>query len=585
MVLLMFVYRTHERLSAKTSVSFEPTLANKSVSCESQATIDRKSVRSGQCISIGWHTLIISHPKAKSFSTNLFVWYGDNELGQIVLERATGMLAVNARPAAHTLTIRGPEFSLTLTNTPGITSAVPTDQYIIEATYKYWHHREEVTVLTGDTASQSFTPKLGMLRIEASHADATYQLRDAKGTRLEFGSLPATLPELPEGNYELTARRKRDQREMPVRINANLANLIRMEFVYGAALIESDPSGATVYSDSSELGVTPLILPELKPGAFEFTVRLSDYEDTAGSLTVTANQTNSFRTNLVSRFYTRALEQANQFYADKSFDRAAEAATEALRYKPDDANAKRMQRDATGHAHLARAESLGGQGDYTAAIKAANAAIESLTESVYAKTLLADLTKREQERVEAEQKRQAELAELKRKQEEAAQAANRRQLNINRLSSRFYELNRSYSNSETFSRYELVATNEAQSAATKINSALVGGQPAFEIVKYEWPQADMFTIQARHKIGIGYRECLIVGGNVQPGEMHVLYKVFEYDNPPELKLLNGFLTATTSIKVTSRDPQVEQRKADKFQERIKEGIKSVQDRVRTAIGM
>jgi hypothetical protein len=89
-------------------------------------------------------------------------------------------------------------------------------------------------------------------------------------------------------------------------------------------------------------------------------------------------------------------------------------------------------------------------------------------------------------------------------------------------------------------RHDLVATNAANSAATAINSALVGGQPSFEIVKYEWPQTDMFMIQARHRIGIGYRECLIVGGQVAVGEMHVFYKVFEYENPPDLNLLNGF---------------------------------------------
>lgn len=585
MVLLMFAYRTHQRLSAKTSIAFAPMLAGKATSYESEATVDGKPARSGQQISIGWHTLTITHPKTKSFSTNLFVWYGENELGQIAQERATGMLAVNATPAAHLLTIRGPEFSVILTNTTGITSSVPTDDYVIEARYKYWQRQETVAVLAGYTVPQSFAPKLGTLHIETSHADATYELHDDQGKWLNFGSLPATIPGLPEGKYLLTTRRKRDQRELPVTITASMTNAMRVEFVYGAAMIESSPTGAVVTSGGNEWGVTPLTLPELPLGNFAFTVRLNDYEDITSSLTVTANQTNSFRTNLISRFYTRAMKYAKELYAEQSFEQAVQAAGEALRYKADDAEAKRLQRDATGHAHLARAESLGRQGDYAAAIKAANAAIEILNESVYAKTLLADLTKREQERVEAEQKRQAELAEQKGKQEAAEQAVRRRQQNINRLSSRFYELNRTYNNQEAFSRHELVATNEAQSAATKINSALVGGQPAFEIVKYEWPQADTFTIQARHKIGIGYRECLIVGGNVQPGEMHLLYKVFEYENPPELKLLNGFLTATTAIKITSQDPQVEQKKAERFQQRLKDGVELVKERILRAAAL
>lgn len=348
----------------------------------------------------------------------------------------------------------------------------------------------------------------------------------------------------------------------------------------GVAVVESEPSGATVYSDGRrELGVTPLSLPELQVGEFAFSLKLNDYEPVASMLTIAANQTNTFRTNSVSRFYTRAIQHAKELYAEKNFEQAAVLAAEALKFRADDTEAKRLQRDATGHAQLVRAEALGKQGDYAAAVKAATTATEILNESVYAKTLLADLTKREQERIEAEKKRQAELAEQKRKQEEAELAVRRRQQNINRLNTRFYELNRGYKNDALFSRHDLVATNAANSAATAINSALVGEPSNFEIVKYEWPQADTFTIQARQRIGIGYRECLIVGGQVNDGEMHLYYKIYEYENPPELKLFNGFLSATSSIAITSQDPQVEQKKVERFQTRIKEGVELVKKRI------
>jgi hypothetical protein len=61
--------------------------------------------------------------------------------------------------------------------------------------------------------------------------------------------------------------------------------------------------------------------------------------------------------------------------------------------------------------------------------------------------------------------------------------------------------------------------------------------------------------------------------------MHLFYKVYEYENPPELKLLNGFLSATSSITITSQDPQVEQKKAERFQARIKEGVELVKNRI------
>jgi hypothetical protein len=583
MVLLMFVYRTHERLSANTTITFAPLLGGKSAMYESQATIDGKPTRSGQPIAIGWHTLTFNHPKTRSFSTNLFIWYGENDLGQIALERATGQLAVRAAPAAPVLTIRGSEFSITLTNTLGHTSSVPTDSYVVEARYRYWQRRETIMVQAGETMRHSIAPKLGTLHIEASHADTTFELRDDKGRQLDSGSLPVMLAELPEGNYQLTARRKRDQRDLPVMVNADVTNITQVEFVYGAAVIESDPSGAVIYVSGNEVGITPLTLPELNPGNIEFTLKRTEYEPITSSLRIVANQTNSFSTNLVSRFYTGAMERANRFYAAKNFNRAAEAALEALTHKPDDPEAMQLRGDATGQAHLTRAETLGSQGDNVGAIKEITTALAFLPDGTYARTLLADFTKREQERIEAEDKRQAELAEQTRKREEAEQAARRRQQSINRLNAQFYELNRAYSNSEAFARHELVATNEAQIAATKINSALVGGQPAFEIVKYEWPQADTFIIKARQKIGLGYRECLIVGGNVHPGEMQVVYKIFEYENPPELKLVGGFLTAATSVKITSHDPQVEQKKAERFQERVREGIKLVRERIQVAL--
>jgi len=587
MVLLMFAYRTHQKWNARTCILLDPILNGKQVWLESTEELDGQTCsvfpNRGQPVSVGWHTLRVTHPKAKSYTTNLFIWYGATDLGQIALERATGTLIVKANPKAPLVEIRGPEFSLTLSNTAGVTLSVPTDKYVIEASYTHWRQRDEVIVDAEQSATQNFAPKLATLRIEASHTDVVYQLVTDKERWIDAGKLPTTIYELPEGNYRLIYTRKADQREMPLTVKTSVTNAPRIEFLYGAAVLESDPSGAMVYgSGRNELGITPLTLPELPPGNFAFTLRLNDYEEITSSLVITANQTNSVRTNLVSRFYTRAMERANQFYADKNFDRASEAAAEALTYKSGDAEAKRLQRDATGHGHLARAESLGRQGDYAAAIKAANTAIESLDESVYAKTLLADLTKREQERVEAEQKRLAELAEQKRKQEEAEVAAQMRQQRLNRLNTMFYDLNRTYSNAAQFISHELTTTNAATGVATAINNALGSGQPSFEIVTYEWPQANYFKIQSRHRIGVGYRECLIAGAQVQDGETKILWKVFEYENPPDLKLLNGLMTISGSLKVTSQDPQVEQKKAERFQERIKEGVKIVTERIKNA---
>lgn len=71
-----------------------------------------------------------------------------------------------------------------------------------------------------------------------------------------------------------------------------MTNAVKVEFVYGVAIIQSDPVGAMVLKDGRELGVTPQTLPEVNCGVFEFSLRLNEYETAAGTVTITANQTN-----------------------------------------------------------------------------------------------------------------------------------------------------------------------------------------------------------------------------------------------------------------------------------------------------
>lgn len=86
------------------------------VGFEASARLDGKPFSNGERVSIGSHTLSITHPKTKPFTTNLFIWYGERNLQAIHLQRAKGTLAVAASPAAKLISISGPEYSVVLTN-------------------------------------------------------------------------------------------------------------------------------------------------------------------------------------------------------------------------------------------------------------------------------------------------------------------------------------------------------------------------------------------------------------------------------------------------------------------------------------
>jgi hypothetical protein len=135
LVLVLYGIRTHQRWMEKTRLNFSATLAGQTVFPEAAATIDGQPIVSGQRISLGSHIFTVTHPKGETYSTNLHIWYGGQNLGTIDLKRAIGTLSVTANPAADWLVIRGPEWSMTLTNSSGLTKSVPTDQYEIEASY------------------------------------------------------------------------------------------------------------------------------------------------------------------------------------------------------------------------------------------------------------------------------------------------------------------------------------------------------------------------------------------------------------------------------------------------------------------
>ncbi|HTQ50952.1 MAG TPA: hypothetical protein VMJ12_09600, partial [Candidatus Acidoferrales bacterium] len=85
LVLALFAIRTHQRLLEQTRLRFSVTLQGQPV--DALATLDGTLAFSNQKIPLGGHIFSITCPKAESFTTNLFIWYGPHDLGRIKLKR------------------------------------------------------------------------------------------------------------------------------------------------------------------------------------------------------------------------------------------------------------------------------------------------------------------------------------------------------------------------------------------------------------------------------------------------------------------------------------------------------------------
>ena len=259
-VLLLFAYHTHQRLLEQTRINFTVDLEGKPVGYEASATLDGLRLAGGERVSLGKHQFAVSHQKAEPFSTNLFIWYGQHDLGAISLKRLRGVLALKIEPPAARVSVVGPESSLTLTNSAGFTSSVPTDVYRIDAHWANHDETKQLTVTSGTTSSLRLAPPLGTVTLE------------------------------------------------------------------------SDPAGATVTgSDGRTLGTTPLTLAELRPRVWKGELHLDGYIPVLLSLSITASETNSFRTNLVNWQYSQAMESARTYFTAGDYLRTLETLSAALK--------------------------------------------------------------------------------------------------------------------------------------------------------------------------------------------------------------------------------------------------------------
>ena len=568
LVLVLFGIRTHQRWMEKTRLTFTATLAGQTPLLEATATFDGQPIFNGQIIPLGHHQFAVTHPKGETFSTNLFIWYGGHNFGTIDLKRTMSVLAVTANPPAPVLSIHGPELDVELTNSPGLTSSVPTDRYVILSRYAHWSRSDDVLVSPGVPAAWRIAPRLGAAYITCNEADAAGQLIQADGQIVEVVTFPYAISELPEGTYKVTAQHHNDVLSRTVNITADTTNQLSLEFLYGAAVLETEPPGATVRTgDSRYWGVTPLKVMELKPGVWTFVLQHNGYEAATASLTIAADQSSSFHTNLVSVNYTGSMKAARQALDTEDYDGALKAVGEAIIAKPDDSDALTLQRNATGLGSLQRAKTLGKQGDFMGGEKELATTLGIFPDHAEARALVAEYKRRE-----PEQKERMRLERLE------------------RGNLAFKDALLAFRDADLFPRYEFKTTKPVNEVYPAILNAL-NIPPAFPVSKNFSPAPETYQIEFAQEFSTylatsaGRRVGVIVCAQTKDDETQILFKVLEYKTEAQIKFsLGNLIGAPGAVNYVAVSPARLGSLSEKLQARLNEGVTNVTARLQGALG-
>jgi tetratricopeptide (TPR) repeat protein len=562
-VLALLGIHTHQQLSEKTHLIFTITMSGQSLFSDTTVKLDGKYFESGNRISIGSHQLIITNPKAESFSTNLFIWYGDHNLGAINLKRAYGNLTITVTPPADWLIIRGADWTATMRNSSGTNATVPTDTYDVEADFPHLQDRHQLPINANVPNSLEIAPRFGTVQLNCNQVDATYQLLDANGQNISSGSMPATIEELPLGRYTALGLHHGHQNQNTIFVNAGQTNTEKINFDYGTVAFETTPPGAAVSTDNGrQFGETPLTANELIPGNWNFTLQRYGFAPVQMSVEVAANQTNFISTNLVSLDYLNSMTEARQYLAVTNLDLAEAAVDRAIQASPLDGEAVALQRKITTLSTIQKAEIFGKQNDYTSGIKLLQSALQLEPDNEQAKQLLADYQQREP--AQLEQEKQA--AQLNAPRQAFAAALGQSQ----------------YAGANAYKPLLLTTSKAARDVGPALNSALTNGPSPWVVTRFDFPLQDIFILEAKQSFFGGLRRCVIIGGQAKTDETQIWFKVLEYETKHTI-VAQSLLNISDNVQYNLVIPSAADQN-DFRQHWIPDGIQMISDRIHQVTG-
>ena len=196
------------------------------------------------------------------------------DLSPFRLVRSRGALQIQSEPPEAQFWIKSEDGQISREGvTPQSIADLPTGKYSIIARRGDWEMRDDVEVQRGETTSKSFAFVSAITNI-TSEPNGAEVFVDGKSS----GRAPLRL-DLPARVHDLVAHLDGwPDEQQKIDVNAQRENAAHFVFANGSVKITSAPGGATVIANGKDLGQTPLVIEEVKPGDVTYELRLSGYK-------------------------------------------------------------------------------------------------------------------------------------------------------------------------------------------------------------------------------------------------------------------------------------------------------------------
>jgi hypothetical protein len=193
------------------------------------------------------------------------------------LVRSKGALDLQSDPPGAEFSLRSEDGQISRDGVmPQKIFDFPTGKYSVIAHRGDWEMRDTIEIQRGETAQKSFAFVNGAVNVTSEPSGAEISVDGSSRGRTPLHvDLPARAHDLvahldgwPDERQSLTVEVKKE----------NAAHFV---FANGSVKITSAPGGATVVANGGELGQTPLVIEEVKPGPVTYELRLAGYKPTS----------------------------------------------------------------------------------------------------------------------------------------------------------------------------------------------------------------------------------------------------------------------------------------------------------------
>ena len=261
----------HFWLLDRTTLSFAISLDGKDfpAGINPSIAVDGKPFATESKINLGRHQIVITFPGGETFSKNVWVFYEKNDLGILPLESSKGSLSVTVKPSPATVVVEQESKKINQGDAPLKIQKLPVGDYIVRVLRGVYEEKRLVSIERQQQTETNIVLNLGGLQLFSDASDTDCELSGSG--RHWSGKLPIAIDDVPGGNYSLTVTRKGWEQTKTVSISRGSITTNKTEFPYGSIELTSDPSGLVISTNGVEIGKTPIVLSELKPGQYSFT--------------------------------------------------------------------------------------------------------------------------------------------------------------------------------------------------------------------------------------------------------------------------------------------------------------------------